>query len=561
MAPHAGMPISIELVGNDSEGASSSLYNHLRRDDYINTNSRPSLQAAEADPQGLLAALQVIQLTLDVGFMVQKLVTEIISWWNSSHRTETLRINAGGISRELSSADMADREKVELALAGIPDPRRSSCVLIAVDGHQEATKLPAARRNVEDLRAAFTDPGIWGIPSAKVHKIVNPGSLKELTDIIGDAAEEADDALIVYYAGHGRHDKKSGLLLTLPGPDQANPVVDVEWNHLAGIIQDAHVARRIVILDCCYSGLAAKTQTTPPPALSEAAKRDRTYILAASAENAPALSPVHGDCTAFTGALIDVLRKGVVPGPPRQRFITLDKIYNTVWDQTSKKHYPLPQQSDDAGIGKFPQFNNAAPEEIPLLSRIPLPARKTSKQPSGNYSGRGIKSVIGSAITVAIVAVATILYLHFSPPSHATRVSGAALAGYCEVLNNSTPGGDGSSCIQPINLDKACNWQYGATGLHAKFADKGSFGAQCVNSAGVIVHPNGISDMTGYCRTAGATGAANATASPVRKGSQSWLCTVQVNMNDLCNSQNNSNGLFAKNSGTKENPDWGCFRP
>lgn len=134
-------------------------------------------------------------------------------------------------------------------------------------------------------------------------------------------------------AGSGRRSHgHAALLLRGPRPDRApdretaprhrddRPHVRTRHRHalrldpLAG--RKSRALRRIVVLDCCYSARAFGAQSS-----AAALEVDGTYLLAAAAETAVALSPPGEPLTAFTGEWLTLMRDGV-PGEgqyPRPR--------------------------------------------------------------------------------------------------------------------------------------------------------------------------------------------------------------------------------------------------
>lgn len=75
------------------------------------------------------------------------------------------------------------------------------------------------------------------------------------------------------------------------------------------------VPQKVVILDCCWSGKALKGATMGADDLAAIAAVKGTAVLTACASTAKALSPAGEDCTAFTGALTQILYEGIRGGP------------------------------------------------------------------------------------------------------------------------------------------------------------------------------------------------------------------------------------------------------
>ncbi|MDX3714714.1 caspase family protein [Streptomyces europaeiscabiei] len=98
----------------------------------------------------------------------------------------------------------------------LPDPAASRAVLIGVDAYQSLEDLPAVANNVTQLAALLAAEDLWGLPPENVTVLANPVSKDDVLDAVRDAATEADDALLVYYAGHGLLTADAELHLALP---------------------------------------------------------------------------------------------------------------------------------------------------------------------------------------------------------------------------------------------------------------------------------------------------------------------------------------------------------
>jgi hypothetical protein len=88
---------------------------------------------------------------------------------------------------------------------GAVDPARSRIVLIGTPRYQDDAleDVPQITANLEDLAAVFIDPHLGGFP--KEHCVVAPdlASVPCVGDLLNAAAQEADDLLLFYFAGHG----------------------------------------------------------------------------------------------------------------------------------------------------------------------------------------------------------------------------------------------------------------------------------------------------------------------------------------------------------------------
>lgn len=218
----------------------------------------------------------------------------------------------------------------------LPDPERSRVVLIGASRFSsgELPDLPAVRNNLDELAGCLR-----GIGRCTV--VADPESPVALVDPVHDAAVEAEDTLIIYYAGHGLvHPRTLGLLLAVVGSAPGRTHTAVPYDHVRECLLDSPAARKVVILDCCYSGRALGGMADPTTAVANEATVEGTYLLASAPPNKQALSPPGERFTAFTGALVNVLRRGIPDGPEHLR---LDLIYRQVRDTLRRAALPEPQ--------------------------------------------------------------------------------------------------------------------------------------------------------------------------------------------------------------------------
>jgi len=236
----------------------------------------------------------------------------------------------------------------------LPDPQNSHIVLIGTSEYADHNlpNLSAVSRTIEAVRAAFTDPVYGLVPSENCSVLLDEGDLRLIGRRLREAASSAADLLLVYYSGHGliggrRHE----LYLGLHDSESADPDFNsLEYEKLRNAVLDSTAKTKVIVLDCCFSGRAVSH--TMADAVSEAigqAEVDGTCVLMAAAANKVALILPDEELTAFSGRLLDILRKGV-PGAPE--FLSLDRVYQELQRVMRAEGLPRPQNrmSDLAGL-------------------------------------------------------------------------------------------------------------------------------------------------------------------------------------------------------------------
>ncbi|MFH8346097.1 esterase-like activity of phytase family protein [Streptomyces sp. NPDC018045] len=210
-------------------------------------------------------------------------------------------------------------------------------MIIGVDRYANLPPLPGVRNNLKALKAALTDRTIGGMPKKNCRIVPNPRTVTAALKPVEEAVRAARDTLIVYYAGHGFLDsRQEGLYLTLPGtePGKVHSGIPYTWLRSA-LGTRTPPKRRIIILDCCYSGSVIKGMSagsmagsmTTVAATQQASSRlgealfegmdsleGVSYLLTSTPWNVEALAPEGEEHTAFTGEFLRVLREGI-PAP------------------------------------------------------------------------------------------------------------------------------------------------------------------------------------------------------------------------------------------------------
>ncbi|MFD9566679.1 caspase family protein [Streptomyces sp. NPDC059994] len=241
--------------------------------------------------------------------------------------------------------------------ADLPDPSASAAVLIGTAGYLHLPQLPAVESNLQDLAKVLRDSTVWGLPEAHTLTVAEPETPAALLDPVYAAGERAQDTLLVYYCGHGLRDSESAdLYVALTGSREGAGYTAVEYRHLRAAILASPARRKVVVLDCCFSGRAARTLGTPN-ALAAQAGIQGAYVLTASPKDHVALAPDGERHTAFTGELLHVLRQGLPDAPET---LDLETLYRAVDARLGARNRPRPQRSQENDVGRLPLVRNRA---------------------------------------------------------------------------------------------------------------------------------------------------------------------------------------------------------
>ena len=148
-----------------------------------------------------------------------------------------------------------------------------------------------------------------------------------------------------------------------PGRTRDRPYTALRYEELRSILLSPaggrpSARRKVVVLDCCWSGLALgglmRGGDLVPGVAVEGA-----FVLTATAATRQALAPPGETYTAFTGELIRLLGTGV---PGRPALLSMSALFEELTAALVAKSRPLPQQSNRNSAGQICLFRNRAGE-------------------------------------------------------------------------------------------------------------------------------------------------------------------------------------------------------
>lgn len=248
-----------------------------------------------------------------------------------------------------------------------PDPATSRAVLIGTSTFHsdELPNLPAVAHNLDALDQVLTDPS---------HGVIGGSTVladDDITDAkvgvaVSEAAKEATDLLLVYYAGHGVLDDDGRLHLARPDTS----VDHVSWTSVSVDLLKRDLSRtraraRVLALDCCFSGRAVAAMTDSRTLVAGQLDLSGTYTLTSTTATAPSHAPPDKRYTSFTHALLGALAQ---PDP-----LTLDEIYHRIDAELDGLGLPRPQHN---------ATNNAAALALTRGPVLPSTRRPTPREPA-----------------------------------------------------------------------------------------------------------------------------------------------------------------------------------
>ncbi|MFE5239486.1 MULTISPECIES: caspase, EACC1-associated type [unclassified Streptomyces] len=229
-----------------------------------------------------------------------------------------------------------------------PDPARSRAVLVGTADYSEDELLPgvpAVRNNVRDLQRLLTEgrPGAFSVDSTRT--VFDPATPRDLGLPLLEAARQAEDVFLVYYAGHGLigYERRELYLGLSKSVSEAPSFTAFPFQGIREAFLATPARNRVLILDCCFSGRAitGDLSGTHVP-LIEQMEITGTYTLTSAAANEPARFQEGDRHTAFTGELLLTLRDGIPAASSPE--VTLGALFRHLKRVLPARGLPEPQQ-------------------------------------------------------------------------------------------------------------------------------------------------------------------------------------------------------------------------
>lgn len=264
-------------------------------------------------------------------------------------------------------------------MSDLPIPELSRAILIGASSFTGLPDLPAVNKNLADLASALTDPATGILLRDRCTTLLSPDSTAMFMTRLRAVTRQTEDFLLVYYAGHGIRDqlREDRLYLAVRETDPDGPDgTAVLFASFRDAIQDSPARAKVLILDCCYSGMAVGAMSTGAIDVRDVAVGG-TAVITSSPPNKISLSPPGDRHTAFTGELITLLNRGLsISGEP----LTVLTAYRALQVALAKRQLPHPKlkvtdTSSDILLRRTPPPPPPTPVERIDVTPTRLPGR------------------------------------------------------------------------------------------------------------------------------------------------------------------------------------------
>lgn len=228
--------------------------------------------------------------------------------------------------------------------------------------------LPSARRSAAAVADALRSA--CGMPEEHIELITDPEGPTEVLAAVERAVTEAADGVVVFcFVGHGLLGPGDQLYLATAASTSADSTVRaVPYAEIRNLLGSA-TARPVVVLDCCFSGLAEAASQGRRRNPYASARPAGSFLLSSASHYAVSFAPEGRPHTLFSGELLRLLTEGDAAGPSR---FTLADVYRHLdrrfQDSPARPHADSVGRMGDLVLAPNPRY--APAPDVPSPERV-----------------------------------------------------------------------------------------------------------------------------------------------------------------------------------------------
>ncbi|MBD3003455.1 caspase family protein [Streptomyces sp. 5-10] len=262
---------------------------------------------------------------------------------------------------------MSPREQP--TVSGLAGPH-AYAVVVGTGRHPQGSglpDLPGARRSAAAMAEVLGS--VCGMNPDHIQLLTDPANPTDVLAAVERATTRVpeDGIVVFFFAGHGLLGPQDGLYLATAASASADSTAyAVPYDEVRKALS-ASPASPVVILDCCFSGLAevASQGARRDPYL--AARPVGSFLLTSATYYAASFAPEGARYTLFSGELLRLLTEGDTAGPKR---FTLADLYRHL----DQRFHGGPARPHADGVGRVGDLVVAPnPRYAPAPEAEPLP--------------------------------------------------------------------------------------------------------------------------------------------------------------------------------------------
>src|SRR3954452_5878968 len=275
-------------------------------------------------------------------------------------------------------------------------------------------RLTAPEHDADSFAAVLEDPAVAGFDVTMLvnqpHHVVGEAIADFYTDARGD------DLTLLYFTGHGLKDDEGRLYLAMTNTRRSALMLTAISGAQLNDAMDACPSRRkVLILDCCYSGAFPAGRTAKSDegvqTLERFQGKGRAVLTASDAtQYAFEGNDVRGSGTSsvFTRYLVEAIRSGEAD-LDNDGDITLDELYSYVYDRVvaeMPQQHPKKQEDVDGRILIARNVHWTVPSHLRYAIESPIATQRLSAVDGLAYLHRVGNDIVRAAVAEHLTALA-----------------------------------------------------------------------------------------------------------------------------------------------------------
>ncbi|MBB1254474.1 caspase family protein, partial [Streptomyces sp. OF3] len=197
-------------------------------------------------------------------------------------------------------------------------------VVVGTSVHGAGTRLPdlpSVEASARDLAGALHE--VCGMEPSQIELLLDPADGATVIEAVEQAVADARGLVLFAFIGHGLLGPQDQLYLATATSSAQGIARSIPYQVIRDTLGGSG-ARVVILLDCCFSGMAqvASRGSLRDPYVS--ARPDGSFLLTSASNYAVSFAPEGERHTLFTGKLLDLLHEG---DPSAPAWLTLDGVY------------------------------------------------------------------------------------------------------------------------------------------------------------------------------------------------------------------------------------------
>ncbi|WP_030939622.1 caspase, EACC1-associated type [Streptomyces sp. NRRL S-646] len=268
---------------------------------------------------------------------------------------------------------------------------RKHALLVGTAAYEDGTfsALPSVRADVHYLSQVLEMPAVGGYEACVRVEDSSRVAVKQAVErFLGE--REPDELVVLYLSGHGAYDREDGQLYYITTDTEASRIQEtaLEASFVTDQLEKCAARRKVLLLDCCFSGSAVqgfRSKGASHSATAPIVEAGGVYVITASQHWEQAFTTDADQPSQFTRAIVEGLHSGQadLDGDGQVSANDLFRHISRDLQKAPDGRRQTPTQSSLHVTGDIYLARAAAGRQIPALKPLPAPLTAVSDGTGG----------------------------------------------------------------------------------------------------------------------------------------------------------------------------------